>query len=167
MEARSSSRIAGGKPGPVRKLKKDKVACAPSIPPAELKAAAQPKTVNPKVRAHLIKGIAELQGLHNLLLNSEVDAHVLADFRDALNRVRNTAWAAQQYVVRKEADQDSTSVLSLLAGERVRAAYQICQALSDDLTENNIELQRGSLVQLHGMTKTLTGQLKRVIDKLG
>jgi hypothetical protein len=35
--------------------------------------------------------------------------------------------------VRKENDQDSTSVLSLLAGELIRAAYQLCQALADDL----------------------------------
>jgi hypothetical protein len=118
------------------------------------------------VRSRVAKAIAELQGLHKLLLSSEVDPDVLADFRDALNRVRNTAWAAQQYVVRKETDQDSTSVLSLAAGERLRAAYHLCQALLDDLRGTDIEFQRGSLVQLHEITKTLTKQLKRVIDKL-
>jgi hypothetical protein len=118
------------------------------------------------VRSRLAKAIGELQGLHKLLLSSEVDPDVLEDFRDALNRVRNTAWAAQQYVVRKETDQDSTSVLSLAAGERLRAAYHLCQALLDDLKGTDIEFQRGSLVQLHEITKTLTKQLKRVIDKL-
>ena len=118
------------------------------------------------VRSRLAKAIVELQGLHKLLLSSEVDPDVLEDFRDAMNRVRNTAWAAQQYVVRKETDQDSTSVLSLAAGERLRAAYHLCQALLDDLKGPDIEFQRGSLVQLHEITKTLTKQLKRVIDKL-
>ena len=117
------------------------------------------------VRAHLEKGITELQGLHKLLLSSVVDPEVLADFRDALNRARNTAWAAQQYVVRRDNDQDSTSVLALLAGERIRAAYQLCQALTDDLQGTEVEFQRGSLVQLYEVTKTLTEQLKRVIDK--
>jgi hypothetical protein len=115
----------------------------------------------------LEKGISELQGLHELLLSNEVDPDVLADFRDALNRVRNTAWATQQYVVRKETDQDSTSVLSLLAGERIRTAYQLCEALTEDLRKADIEFQRGSLVQLYEVTKTLTEQLKNVIDKLG
>jgi hypothetical protein len=121
---------------------------------------------NLSVRSHLEKGISELQGLHKLLLSTEVDPDVLAAFRDALNRVRNTAWAAQEYVVRKENEQGSTSVLSLLAGERIRAIYQLCEVLTDDLKRTDIEFQRGSLVQLYEVTKTLTEQLKRVIDKL-
>jgi hypothetical protein len=100
------------------------------------------------------------------LLSNEVDPDVLADFRDALNRIRNTAWAAQQYIVRKETNQESTSLLSLLAGERIRAAFQLCQALSDDLKRTDVEFQRGSLVQLRQVTKTLTEQLKEAIDKL-
>jgi len=118
------------------------------------------------VRSRLEKGISELQGLHKLLLSSDVDPDVLADFRDALNRVRNTAWAAQQYVVRKETDQDSASVLSLLAGERIRTAHQLCQALVDDLTGTDIKFQRGSLVQLCEITETLTKKLKGVINRL-
>jgi predicted metal-dependent hydrolase len=171
MEAQSSSRIAGRKPAPTRKLKKEKSASAASTPQevtsqAAAKAANQPRVNDSGVRSHLEKGIAELQGLHDLLLTSEVDPDVLSDFRDALNRVRNTAWAAQQYVVRKETDQDSTSVLSLLAGERIRTAYQLCEALSEDLKRIDIEFQRGSLVQLRQITKTLTEQLKNIIDKL-
>jgi hypothetical protein len=119
------------------------------------------------VRSRLEKGISELQGLHKLLLSSEVDADVLADFRAALNRVRNTAWAAQQYIVGKENDQDSTSVRSFLAGERIRAAYQLCQALSDDLKRTDVEFQRGSLVQLREITNTLTEQLNDIINRLG
>src|SRR5208282_2846303 len=95
------------------------------------------------------------------------DPHVLADLRDALDRVRNAAWAVQQqYVVRKESDQDSNSVLSFLAGERIHVAYQLCQALSDDLNRSDIEFRRGRLVQLHEVTKALTKQLQRVIDKM-
>jgi hypothetical protein len=156
-----AERSAGRKAAPTRRMKKERSASAPSPP----QAGTQRKVGGLSVRAQLEKGISELQGLHKLLLSSEVDPDVLADFRDALNRVRNTAWAAQQYVVRKESDQDSTSVLSLLAGERIRAAYQLCQALADDLKGANIEFQRGSLVQLYEATKTLTEQLKRVVDK--
>ena len=101
-----------------------------------------------------------------MLLSSEVDPDVLADFRDALNRVRNTAWAAHQYVTRKESDQDSTSVLSLLAGERIRAAYLLCQSLCDELKSTDAKFQRGSLVQLHEVTKALAETLKHVIDSL-
>ena len=153
---------AGRKAAPTRKLKKEQSVSAPSTP----QAGTQPRIGDLNVRSHLEKGISELQGLHKLLLFSDVDPDVLADFRDALNRVRNTAWAAQQYVVRKETDQDSNSVLSLLAGERVRAAHQLCQALVDDLTGADIKFQRGSLVQLHEITETLTERLEGVINRV-
>jgi hypothetical protein len=55
------------------------------------------------VRSRLEKAIWELQGLHELLHSGELDPQILADFRDALNRVRNTAWAAQQYANRRRA----------------------------------------------------------------
>ena len=54
-------------------------------------------------------------------------------------------------------DQDSTSVLSLLAAERIRAAYHLCHAPADDLKGTDVEFQRGSLVELYEITKTLIG----------
>lgn len=160
-------RSAAAKAALIRKAKKEQTVSAPVVPPAgTLPVDTPPNIGDVNVRSHLEKGITELQGLHKLLLSSEVDPDVLSDFRDALNRVRNTAWAAQQYVVRKESGQDSASVLSLLAGERIRVAYQLCQGLSDDLKGSGVEFQRGSLVQLYEVAKTLTETLKHVIDSL-
>jgi hypothetical protein len=82
-----------------------------------------------------------------------------------LNRVRTAAWAAQQYVIRKETEQDSGSVLSLLVGERIRVTYQLCQVISDDLKRTDVEFQAGSLVQLYEATKALT--LNGFINKRG
>jgi hypothetical protein len=115
----------------------------------------------------LEQAIVELQRLHEILLAGDLEPRVLADFRDALNRARTAAWAAQQYVARKETQQDSSSVLSFLVGERIRATYQLCQAISDDLKRTDIDFQAGSLIQLHEVAKALTEQLKSVIDKRG
>ena len=81
----------------------------------------------------LEQAIVELQRLHEVLLSGDLEPRVLADFRDALNRVRTAAWAAQQYIACKETEQDSASVLSFLVGARIRASYQLCQVISDDL----------------------------------
>jgi hypothetical protein len=115
----------------------------------------------------LEQAIVELQRLHGVLLSDDLEPRVLADFRDALNRVRTAAWAAQQYMACKETEQDSGSVLSLLVGERVRVTYQLCQAISEDLKRTDIDFQAGSLVQLHEATKALTEQLEGVINKRG
>ena len=156
-------RSAGRKAAPARKLKKEQAPSAPTTPPI----VTPPELGDPNVPSRLEMGISELQGLHSLLLSGDLDPRVLGDFRDALNRVRTAAWAAQQYVARKEIDQDSTSVLSFLAGERIRVAYQLCLALADDLKRTDIDFQRGSLVQLQQVTKALSEQLDDIIDRLG
>jgi hypothetical protein len=101
-----------------------------------------------------------------LLLSGEnLDARILTDFRDALNHVRNTAWSAHQYIASKSTDQDSTTVLSVLAGERVRVAYQLCQAIQADLKSTDIKFQPGQLIQLSIAAKALVGQLVRVVGE--
>src|SRR5438105_11252196 len=51
------------------------------------------------VSPRLEKAITELQGLQELLLSGDgLDSRILTDFREALNRIRNTAWSAQQYI---------------------------------------------------------------------
>jgi hypothetical protein len=124
-------------------------------------------TVCLNVPSRLEKAIEELQRLHEMLLSGDLDSHILADFRDALNRVRNTAWAAQQYVTRKETGQDSSTVLSFLVGERIRATHHLCQAISEDLKRTDIDVQAGSLIQLHEVTKVLAEQLEGAIKRLG
>jgi hypothetical protein len=118
-------------------------------------------------RSPLEQAIVELQRLHEILLAGDLEPRVLADFRDAVNRVRTAAWAAQQYVACKETEQDSGSVLSFLVGARIRATYQLCQAISDDLKRTDVEFQAGSLVQLYEATKALTEQLNGVISRRG
>ena len=119
------------------------------------------------VRSRLEKAISELQGLQELLHSGELDPQILADFRDALNRVRNTAWAAQQYANRKASDQDSIDLLSFLARERIRATYHLCRAVNEDLKQTDVQFQRGSLIELDEITKALTQQLNSVINRLG
>jgi hypothetical protein len=119
------------------------------------------------VRSRLQDAISELQALHELLHSGELDPQILADFRDALNRVRNTAWAAQRYANRKASDQDSTDVLSFLARERIRATYHLCRAVNEDLKQTDIQFQRGSVIELDEITKPLTEQLNSVITRVG
>ncbi len=89
----------------------------------------------------------------------DLDPRVLASFRDAVNRVRTAEWAAQQYVARKETDEGLSGVLTLLAVERVRATYQLCQSIREDLKRTDIKVPAGSLIQLCEVMTALTEQL--------
>ncbi len=83
-----------------------------------------------------------------------------------MNRVRNRAWAAYQYAESKIAGKDSGNIISLAAAERMRAVYQLCQAIQEDLASTNVDLQANELIQLHAATNTLTEKLDEVIRKL-
>ena len=110
--------------------------------------------------------IAELGGIQSLLVAGELDPRILTDFRDAVNRIRNTAWAAYQYTESKITGDDSRNIISIVAGERIRAAYQLCQAIQDDLDTADVHLQAGQLIQLHAATKSLTDKLSDVVREL-
>jgi hypothetical protein len=110
--------------------------------------------------------IAELGGIQSLLEAGELDSRILNDFRDAVNRIRNTAWAAYQYTESKITGNDSRSIISIVAGERIRAAYQLCQAIQGDLETTDVHLQAGQLIQLHAATKSLTDKLNDVVREL-
>ncbi len=112
------------------------------------------------VSARLASAITELRALQEPLLCGEVDPRVLSDFRDALNRVRNTAWAAQQSANAPLYDEGATTVASYLTAERVRAAYQLCRSLHDDVCRDDIDFQKGPLAELYGAAKTLVDELK-------
>jgi hypothetical protein len=104
--------------------------------------------------------ITELRPLQKLLVNEKVDPRVLTDFRDALNRVRNTAWAAQQSAADPMYESNPVSVTSLLTSERIRAAYQLCCTIHDDLHRDDVPFQRGQLSELYIVAARLVDELK-------
>lgn len=112
------------------------------------------------IEERLESAIVELLALQEVISADEVDARLLRDFRDALNRVRNTAWAAQKHVASRMFDEGPAGLVSFLAGERVRCAFQICRSVKEDLQNEAIEFQRGQLVELHSAVAGLQEQLK-------
>lgn len=108
----------------------------------------------------LENAIIELLSLQELLGSDEVDAQVLRDFRDALNRVRNTAWAVQQFIVSQEFEQGPAGLTSFLAGERIRGAFKLCRSVQEDLKREEVEFQKGQLSELYGVVTEVGQQLK-------
>lgn len=109
----------------------------------------------------LENAIVELLALQEVFSSDEVDGRVLSDFRDALNRVRNTAWAAQKYVASRGFGEATVGLTSFLAGERVRCAFQLCRSIDEDLQRADVEFQKGQLAQLQGAVAELNKQLQQ------
>jgi hypothetical protein len=112
----------------------------------------------------LESAIRDLKSLQQVLISGDLDAGILADFRDALNHIRNTAWSAQQLVTSQVSDHGPASVMSLLASERIRTIYMLCRAIGDDLRGDDIQFQKGQLSELHIAITQLAQQLKEKLD---
>ena len=50
---------------------------------------------------------------------------------------------------------------SFLAAERIRAAYQLCRAIQEDVRRDDIELQKGSVAELYGVAQSLVEELEK------
>jgi hypothetical protein len=120
----------------------------------------------PKVSEKLQGLTDELRLIQGLMTTgADFDARILSEFRDTVNRVRTTAWAMQQYVENKENQNDATAVLTLLAGERIRAAYQLGDLIRTDLKNEDIRFQRGQLLELHEAVQSLAKDLAEAVKK--
>lgn len=113
-----------------------------------------------RITQQVVHAIEELKAIQDPILSGEVDSAVLSDFRDALNRVRNMAWAAQKSAAASFLEESPQNVASFLAAERVRAAYQLCRAIQDDVRREDLEIPKGSLAELYGAISHLLEQLK-------
>jgi hypothetical protein len=90
----------------------------------------------------------ELRRLQDVLMLAEdLDPRILADFRDVINRVRNTAWAVHQYGELIADEKEPNPIGSILAGERVRTVCQLCKLLENDLGNSEIHFTRRSTVR--------------------
>jgi hypothetical protein len=115
--------------------------------------------VDSAVPVRLKTAVADLRILQGLLLSDDLDPRLLSEFRDVLNRIRNVAWAAQQSIVAQLSGEGSAGIDSLLAAERIRAAYQLCRLIQEDLGKSGIDFQKGQLAELQSVTAGLNKQL--------
>jgi hypothetical protein len=82
------------------------------------------------VNFQLKKACADLVKLEYDMRSGPIDQRVLMEFRDAVDNVRKTGWAVQEWQERQSRQQDPHTVLPLLTAERIRRATQLCDAIT-------------------------------------
>jgi len=120
------------------------------------------------VNFQLKKACADLVKLEYDMRSGTTDQRVLKEFRDAVDNVRKTAWAVQEWQERQSRLEDPQTVLPLLTAERVRRATQLCDAITAAMAAHEVaretvgieeflqavERVRESLLELFGERKT-------------
>ena len=90
------------------------------------------------VNFQLRKTSADLATIEQAIQSGLVDSRILRDFRDAVDYVRKTAWAVQEWQERQLQKHDPQTVVSLVTAERIRRATQLNKAITADLTAHEI-----------------------------
>ncbi len=83
----------------------------------------------------------------------------MREFRDAVDYVRKTAWAVQEWQERQFQHRDTATVLPLLVRERVRRAVQLCATVAEDLKGNEITADTVGIEALYHATRQLAHDL--------
>ena len=90
------------------------------------------------VNFQLKKTSAELLHLEHAIRTGGIDQRILMDFRDAVDHVRKTAWAVQEWQERQITHHDPQTLLPLLTSERIRRAAQLGNAIVSDLMTQEV-----------------------------
>src|SRR5580658_591473 len=107
----------------------------------------------------------ELQKLEELVISGDCAPRVLGDFRNAVDSIRQTAWAVQQWTELQQQRRDPYTVLGLLSEERVRRATQIAKDLTMDLESLELGLETEGLQKLFEAVDNLHERLAPLFKK--
>ncbi len=115
---------------------------------------------NDLISGRLKKTTSELRDIQQLLTSDpDLDVRVLTEFREAVNHVRHTAWAVEQWLKLKLQKGDAFSVLNMLAIERVRVAAELSRGLLMDLDSNEVTPETEGMEKLVPAVKKLAARL--------
>src|ERR1700751_4245185 len=115
------------------------------------------------VNFQLRKTSNELFLLEQAIRTGGIDHRILTDFRDAVDHVRKTAWAVQEWQESQIKNHHPHTVLPLLPTERIRRAAQLAEAIVSDLTTNEVNRETPGIDRLYEAVCKLHGLLAELL----
>ena len=107
------------------------------------------------VNFQLKKTSAELLQLEQSMRTGGIDQRILMDFRDAVDHVRKTAWAVQEWQERQLQKHDPQTVLPLITTERIRRATQLSIAIRKDMEAHDVTRETTGMHEFYQAVESL------------
>jgi len=101
----------------------------------------------------------ELVKLEESIRSGGIDARILTEFRDAVDYVRKTAWAVQEWQERQLQQHDQQTVIPLLVSERMRRTTQLCNAITSEIAAGQIHSDTVGVEELLQAVQVMTQRL--------
>lgn len=113
------------------------------------------------VEFQLKKSTAELLKLGQALRSGSADVRVLREFRDAVDYIRKTAWAVDEWEERHRQRRSSDTVLSLLTAERIRRATHLCNELAAEVEASEVSFGTKGVAEFYRAIDRIYETLER------
>jgi hypothetical protein len=107
------------------------------------------------VNFQLRKTSAQLVQIGEAIKSGGVEPRILREFRDAVDYVRKTAWAVQEWQERQLKQHDPQTVLPLITAERIRRVTQLSQAVLADLAAREVSRDTAGIDELFRAVESL------------
>jgi hypothetical protein len=107
------------------------------------------------VNFQLRKTSDDLVKIEHAIKSGGVEPRILRDFRDAVDYVRKTAWAVQEWQERQLRKHDPQTVLPLVTAERIRRATQLSKTIMTDFAAHDLTRETAGMDEFFQTVESL------------
>jgi hypothetical protein len=114
------------------------------------------------IATQIMRAIAQLNELEQNLVKDKVDPRLIAQFHDAMEHTRQTAWTVQQWVDLRATSGDPFEVLPQLEAERMHMLIKLSRNVIADIDSTSINEFSEGVGELNDMVQQLHKRLSRL-----
>jgi len=111
----------------------------------------------------ITRTIADLNQMEQKLIVDGVDPRILAQFHDAVEHIRQTAWSVVQWVELNSSGGDPFEVLPLLEAERMHMLRKLAHNVTADLDSGSITRFTEGIATVYEVVQTLYRGLRKIV----
>lgn len=108
---------------------------------------------------------ANLRELEQLVKSGDLDSRVLQEFRNAVDHIRATSWAVQQWIGLSAQRGNPYELLPTLSAERVRRGTTLVKDLLLDIQSGEVAIETPGLDKLYPVVVDLEQRLKMLLRR--
>jgi PilZ domain len=118
---------------------------------------------NSNLSVQITRTIAELNQVEQSLVVDKVDPRVIAQFHDAVEHMRQTAWSMVQWVEANSNGGDPFEVLPQLEAERMHMMRKLAHNVTADLDGGGVTRYTEGISDVYEVVQTLYRGLRRIV----
>ncbi len=136
------------------------------VPTASMTTPSRPAASAPAstaVSQRIMRTVGELNDLEQSLVKERVDPRLIAQFHDALEHVRQTAWTLQQFLDLSASGGDPFDVLPQLEAERIHMLGKLTHNVNADIDANSVNEFTLGISELYETIQGLYRRLHKIL----